>query len=816
MKKTADDLLEQLGGMGTGAGASPAPGPGAGQTSPGRPSNEEMDQWRILLIDMIYLLNGSFRDAHYWEGVKAEKDTVKQFVQILDQLNQMPDQDGWIKIVFRGSPGTKISTKSDYVIRFGKLNVDIGATSAVIKRKGIRLKHIEGRLVKSFEILSAQGIETLFLKIPDSSDEALEQMRICLRIASCFKKAVSDDIAIDYTRDETKHTITPMLNDARQPDPNLTMLTALNDLSAENLQVMVQKVSALMKRPDFVRAGMAGTNVYQTIFQVKSLRQRLIRPPIEINSTRSAQGISDQPDSGAGQRTGNAAMPGPGGGEAGSAGGQTPGTDAVISNAAGEGEIQAAAAGEVMEPVSAPPITEPDMDPAVLKASVARSVKAVFQDSPESAVGAMQTIYGKDYGNLDVVGLEGRLQKISDLLASLQNIESAGEQVMDEILERIQAGVNQVPGEVLDDLVVQDDVIKFWDGENEKIVGKADENILDIIGTSKERADTRKIERAGFRPDTDFSDEEVNRLAESFNVPTGEAQDIVDIFKACFDRQNNFQRALFEKKVPEFARYPKQVFAILWEFLKETSRRSDRLPLLNSLQLLVSEIQQPKQAIKVLLGDFLLEPGKINYPDRNAMMLAIQFLRTYNKEINMDIEITPEEVLLVQIGMNVSVRNYVAWKVTGEQKKLVEKIITIRKKLVASLKSDGSDAETMPVRFLLALEREVYMFLALVGGKTATAVINSALKVYGNPASKIYRLEESRPVTPSLLQQMAVLIRGLGRVGGPDHFEMLDEITKRQEEFLGFSEEPRHATQVRRTLGWIDSVKAQITKMNNV
>ena len=111
-------------------------------------------------------------------SVKAKKDTFKQFANILHELNQMPDHDGTVKIAFRGSPGTKVSSKSDYVIRFGKLNVDIAAASAVIKRMGIRLKHIEGRLIKAFEVLATQGIETILLKIPDSSNEALERMRI--------------------------------------------------------------------------------------------------------------------------------------------------------------------------------------------------------------------------------------------------------------------------------------------------------------------------------------------------------------------------------------------------------------------------------------------------------------------------------------------------------------------------------------------------------------------------------------------------------------------------------------------------------------
>ena len=121
----------------------------------------------------------------------------------------------------------------------------------------------------------------------------------------------------------------------------------------------------------------------------------------------------------------------------------------------------------------------------------------------------------------------------------------------------------------------------------------------------------------------------------------------------------------------------------------------------------------------------------------------------------------------------------------------------------------------MPIRFLLALEREVYMFLSLIGGGTATAVLQGALNVYGNPASQIYQLRETRQFSSSLLQHLAVLIRGMGRVGQPADVELLDEIKGRQEMFLGLSEEPRHAAQVRRTLRWIDATKREITQRTN-
>jgi hypothetical protein len=232
--------------------------------------------------------------------------------------------------------------------------------------------------------------------------------------------------------------------------------------------------------------------------------------------------------------------------------------------------------------------------------------------------------------------------------------------------------------------------------------------------------------------------------------------------------------------------------------------------------LLVKEINQPRQAVKILVSDFILDPGDISLPDRNALMLTIQFLRTYNKEVNMDIEITPEEVMMVHIGLDPAVGRYMAWKIDGEQKRFTEKIVTIRKKLIQSFEQAGTDLKVLPIRFLLALEREAHIFLALVGGKTATAVIQEALNVYGNPASQIFLLKESPNFMTGLLQHLGILIRGIGRVGNESDFALLEDIQEREQGFMNLSQEPRHMALVRRTLGAIDSAKHEInSRMTN-
>ena len=772
MSDSADNQLQQLGGASSPKAEAPSPQETVEETVAAVQSSDQLDHWRMLLVDLVYMLNGAFRDARYWEGVKADKDTIGEFVKILHELQQMPQHDGVVRIEHRGSPGMKIPEKSDYIVRLGDHRVNIAAVHAVIKRLGIRVKHIEGRLIKSFEGFAAQGLDSIYIKIPDASDDSLEKMRVCMRICSGFNKAVQDGTPIEYTKNAQEFSLEPVLNEFQQPDPNLTQLAALNDLSPQNVQEMIQKVAALMKRPDFTRSGQQPATVYQTIFSIKSLHQRLTRPVIELNSEPGSQAENGQKSGAAGL----ASAPGRG----------SPGSPSV------------------------------QIDPAVLKANVAKFVKEVYGDSPEKAIQVMRTIYGDDYHQLDLAGLEGRLELIIDLLATLESNDK-GQALMENVLERIQTGMDRLPKDVLDDLIIDGNEIKIWEDDQDKLIGKSDDNLLKVIDTSKDRCAARQKMRTALWAEGQFTDQDYAQLSKTFNISIQATEEITQLLKSCFDGQGNFQRALFEKNVPGFAAHPKRIFEILWEFLREISRRSDRLPFLNSLQFLVKEVMQPKQAAKILVSNFILDPADVSFADRNALMLAIQFLRTYNKEVNIDIEITPEEVLLVKIGLDPGVTRYLAWKIDGEQKRFVEKIVTIRKKLIHSFEQAGTDSKVLPIRFLLALEREAHIFLALVGGKTATAVIQGALNVYGNPASQIFLFKESPNFMTGLLQHLGILIRGIGRVGHESDFVLLDDIQKRQQGFLNLSKEPRHMALVRRTLGTIDAAKHEIgARMTNV
>lgn len=449
------------------------------------------------------------------------------------------------------------------------------------------------------------------------------------------------------------------------------------------------------------------------------------------------------------------------------------------------------------------------MGEAGMKAALAQTLKDAFKDTPEAMPNVMHSLFGRDYDALGMDGLGERLGTLSRLLRMLPQ-DPAGEQLAQAILQRVQTGLGQLPDTVLNDLAIENGVARYWDGTRDQALCQVEERLAGAIDQVKDQTAAGRRVRPVAGDEPLYMAREHEALASYFNAPTDEIKQILSLFRGCFDGSGNFQRPAFEKKVLEFACFPRNVFKILWGFLKEVPRRSDRVAFLNSMQLLVREIDQPIQAIRILLSDFVAERGQVLFPDRNAMMLANQFLRTYNKEVNLDIELTPEEVLLVKVGLATQVAGYAAWKVRVDQTRFLEKILAVRKRLMDSLEPSFAVVAPIPVRFLLALEREVHIFLALAGGAASASILHRALTVYGNPESQIFAAQEARTNLSSLLQHLTVLIRGIGRVGEENDLLLLDQVNQRERVFAKMGTDPRHVGLVRRVFGWIEPAKKEI------
>ena len=246
----------------------------------------------------------------------------------------------------------------------------------------------------------------------------------------------------------------------------------------------------------------------------------------------------------------------------------------------------------------------------------------------------------------------------------------------------------------------------------------------------------KKIEKMVHEP-IDFDAQDYEAIARDFNISVAEAKTFLDLLKGCFDGSGNFVRSGFEKNIPHMAKYGVKIFSFLWHYLKETLSRKDRVAFLNSLQTLILEMRQSPAALILLLEDFCGSPNEVLFSDRNALILTNVLLRKYNKEIRNDIEITPEEVLLVREGLSPEAVKASGDAIDSQTDAFFQKIRTIHGKILNGLRS-GKDDGAVPLRFLLSLERECYIFLSLIGRPFGHAVLKSAVKTYGNPGSEIY------------------------------------------------------------------------------
>jgi len=289
-----------------------------------------------------------------------------------------------------------------------------------------------------------------------------------------------------------------------------------------------------------------------------------------------------------------------------------------------------------------------------------------------------------------------------------------------------------------------------------------------------------------------FADQDYGILAKDFGISMEGSRQLITLLRGCFDSKGCFLRKVFEKNIPEFLKYEKNIFQFLWHYLKEIMNRNDRVPYLNSLQLLIAQMQRPQEAIKLLLADFISSPLQVTFFDRNAMILANILVRKYNKELRNDVEITPEEVLLVRDGLD-NERIRVAATYIAEHKELYyQKIRMVHEMIEESVSPRWTNNAAMSIHYLTSLAREVYIFLSLVGGTIAHKIVRAGVEEYGNPYAKLYISQKSPFHIKTILQLFYVMLRCLERFADKTDLLFLQEIQARENLFLANMPDDTH------------------------
>jgi len=433
---------------------------------------------------------------------------------------------------------------------------------------------------------------------------------------------------------------------------------------------------------------------------------------------------------------------------------------------------------------------------------MSRLVLAEYGSNPKMASEVMASINSDGYTDIRTDLMGKRLTLASNFI-DLAGKDGQQEELQEEAIKNIELGLENLSDEVFDNISIENDEVSSIDEKGQKTKWSIHDKILGLLSFFKQRSTTKKKVKDITNKDVKFGSEDYSVIAKNFKITELEASHLIDLLRGCFDENGRFRRAFFERSIPEFVQYESKVFEFLWHYLKELSTRQDRVSFLNALQILVARLTRPQDALKILLKDIFSRTPSVIYSDRNGLILATILLRYKNREERSNVELTPEEVLLVRKGLNGEMVKEVIAFLEKNKEQVIQKVRKITHELFNASAKESFQGEEMQPHFLIYLLRELVIFLALIGSDSSRATVYGLIKEFGNPESSYYtEMKEKGNIRHTLLL-LQVATRSIQRFSDPQADDILDEITNKEEEFVSLFNHPSHLTNVERVMNKI-------------
>jgi hypothetical protein len=726
--------------------------------------------WKVLLGEFIHLLALFWVHSRSAGVARASEVLFNQLLQHLSILGKMPNHTGDILVrrVQHQLGAVHSAPNPDYIVIFGNLliNSQEEGNSDVSQQ----FSHLKSALGRACQCFAEQEIHSLLLRLPGKSTESIEQFRFSLHILTRYFMAARDGNSIAF-RYYGRSLVVPVISDLHgTPDPNLTLMAALNGLSTVNARELIRQARAYAEldgaEPMDDGGAQSLVSAYDQIFKVRSLRAQVIKPPVEINNLLFPHEAAASP------------------------GRSSRGRTLFIDKRSG----------------SQPSVRDPEPDCGIaLESHIAHhpELAGILGLLSSSMKGALDELFADDYARLDLTALGNRFASLSRLFYAIEK-QCQDPAVMAAAMDILRTRLKAVAVEVMANLVAQRQGLKIVSQGRSVLVGMVHPNLYDLIVLTKEDVVARQrmaiIKQIAFQMDPCH----INLLAHGFAIAVSDAHQIFKLLQGSFSTSGRFVRPTFESRVDAMSRHENVIFEILWCLLRQTAQRNDRLDFLNAIQLLMARLNDPKRALQLLMADICLNPEMVFFTDRNAFALANILLHKENKELYVDVHRTPEDVLNRVRPLNPKVRNYAHWRLDVDHGRFLVKMRTIASNI---LKVVAATPETGPwpfeLAFLLALEREAIIFAALVKGPSARLVIREALDRYGDPNAPTYQSESISKYLPLLIPHLQIVMRALGVAGDHDDIERLTSLERRAKMLIDLDTHPAHGLRVKQMMKWV-------------
>jgi hypothetical protein len=191
-------------------------------------------------------------------------------------------------------------------------------------------------------------------------------------------------------------------------------------------------------------------------------------------------------------------------------------------------------------------------------------------------------------------------------------------------------------------------------------------------------------------------------------------------------------------------------------------------------------------------------------------MLSNLVLRHYDKSLA-DFEITPEDIITDKNSLDEDVVRYASWRIDKEQERFFRKIRTIHDRLFESLALGQTRHHQFTPDDMLGIERECFIFLALIGGPTARSVIRSAVNDYSSLGSTLYQSKFSDDHLLHIIQNLRLVIRSLGVIGKSEDLRALDAVKQNKDAFVENGKIKKYLPQAKILQEWLYEAHTNIT-----
>ncbi len=751
----------------------PLPGKNAHPDGELRPRSAASKHWSVILGELVHLIGLFLSHSRKAEGVRATGVLFDQMARQLSVLSKMPGHEGGVLIRRSHCQAPASPRDSDYCVFCGELMLNIADKASAVKP----VAQLKSAITQAFKCFAQQGIHALYIQMPGNDPRKIDQLRLAMNIVARFQSAANEASSIRFSCYGRALTF-PVIKDATgQPDPNLTLMAALNGLSPVNTRELVKQAAAFYKMNISQGGVLQSTepiNSYNQIFAVRSLRSQIAKPPIEINNLPWLQVDSLPADLSGCQPDWNTNLA-----VEGSASDKNNGKTDKDSNAASNKIDKTASAGQCRQLVA------PYLDP-----------------EDEKLRGGINALVADDYGELSPLAIGERFIDVTRLLFALDK-SCQDPRVIDQLVDLFQRRLKKVRDNVLSNIIAKRRSLKINADGRSVVVGMVHPRLFDVITLVTEHVVAARRMAIIHAIAFNFDPCHTKALADGFGITESDAHHILKILQGCFNTHGSFIRPTFESRIGVMAQYENVIFEILWCFLKETPRRQDRLNFLNALQLLMVRLQNPKRATQFLLADICQTPSEVAFTDRNAFSLANILLHRENRELYVDINRTPEDVLALQRRINRDVRQYAFWRLDVDRVRITTKMATIHRHIIDALNMPGGERRPFELPFLMALEREAIIFLAIAGGHTARSVMRQLLEQYGEPDADFYRQALKSKSLSELMAQLQIVIRALGRAGNLEDVDRLGALKAKEDQFCRLTTHPAHCLRARQSLKWV-------------